>query len=105
MDGPRAIELGHDAIGGDLPADGSIGARTAALFAPYADLDTTGVTNYDDDELAGFFHDAHMAGLQAGIHAIGARAIEQVLPSWERNYGYLASPELRPFRSRRARVE
>jgi len=36
------------------------------------------VTNYDDDEIAGFFHDAHMAGLQAGIHAIGDRAIEQV---------------------------
>ena len=105
MDVPRAIELGHDAIGGDLPADGSIGARTAALFAPYEDLDTAGVTNYDDDELAGFFHDAHMAGLQAGIHAIGDRAIEQVLSSWERIYGSLDSRERRHFRARRHRVE
>ena len=82
MDVPRAIELG-----------------------PYADLDATGVTNYDDDELAGFFHDAHMAGLQAGIHAIGDRAIEQVLSSWERIYSSLDSRERRHFRARRHRVE
>ena len=105
MDVPRAIELGHDAIGGDLPADGSIGARTAALSAPFTGTDDRGVTYYADDELAGFFHDAHMAGLQAGVHAIGDRAIEQVLSAWERIYASLDSRERRHFRARRHRVE
>jgi predicted amidohydrolase YtcJ len=105
MDVPRAIELGHDAIGGDLPTDGSIGARTAALSTPFSGTDERGVTYYADDELAGFFHDAHMAGLQASVHAIGDRAIEQVLTAWERIYASLDSRERRHFRARRHRVE
>jgi predicted amidohydrolase YtcJ len=105
MDVPRAIEFGHDAIGGDLPADGSIGARTAALSVPYAGRGDRGTTYYEDDELAGFFHDAHMAGLQVGMHAIGDRAIEQLLSAWERIYASLDSRERRHFRARRHRVE
>jgi hypothetical protein len=105
MDVPRAIELGHDAIGGDLPTDGSIGARTAGLSEPFTATDDRGVTYYADDELAGFFHDAHMAGLQVGVHAIGDRAIEQVLTAWERIYASLDSRERRHFRARRHRVE
>jgi hypothetical protein len=105
MDVPRAIELGHDAIGGDLPTDGSLGARTAALGAPYVGGNELGSTSYADDELAGFFHDAHTAGLQAGVHAIGDRAIEQVLQAWERIYATLDSRERRHFRARRHRVE
>jgi predicted amidohydrolase YtcJ len=104
MDVPRAIELGHDAIGGDLPADGSLGARTAALTAPFVGEDR-GTTYFADDELVGFFHDAHMAGLQAGVHAIGDRAIEQVVAAWERIYATLDSRERRHFRARRHRVE
>jgi len=105
MDVPAAIERGLAAIGGDLPMDGSIGARTAALSAPYTDRDDDGVAYYDDDELAGFFHDAHGAGLQVGVHAIGDRAIEQVLGVWERIYGALDSRERRHFRARRHRIE
>ena len=105
MDVPRAIELGLATIGGDLPVDGSIGARTAALSSPYADGPDEGVAYYDDDELAGFFHDAHGAGLQVGVHAIGDRAIEQVLGAWERIYGALDSRERRHFRARRHRIE
>jgi predicted amidohydrolase YtcJ len=105
MDVPRAIELGHDAIGGDLPTDGSIGARTAAVSIPFVGNQDRGALYYADDELAGFFHDAHMAGLQAGVHAIGDRAIEQVLSAWERIYASLDSRERRHFRARRHRVE
>jgi predicted amidohydrolase YtcJ len=101
----RVLDLGLAAIGGDLPADGSIGARTAALDEPYADGAGSGATYYADDVLAAFFHDAHDAGLQAGIHAIGDRAIEQVLTAWERVYRALDSRERRHFRARRHRVE
>jgi len=44
----RAVELGLRAIGGDLAADGSIGARTAALAEPYVDGDDRGATYYHD---------------------------------------------------------
>jgi hypothetical protein len=105
MDVPRAIELGHDAIGGDLPTDGSIGARTAAVSEPFAATEEIGISYHDDDELAAFFHGAHMAGLQVGVHAIGDRAIEQVLTAWERIYASLDSRERRHFRARRHRIE
>ena len=86
------------------PTDGSIGARTAALAAPYVD-GGEGATAYADDVLAAFFHDGHDAGLQVGVHAIGDRAIEQVLGTWERVYGALDSRERRHFRARRHRIE
>jgi predicted amidohydrolase YtcJ len=105
MDVPFAVELGLRAIGGDLAVDGSVGARTAAVREPYTDVGGFGVLSFDDDELAGFFRDAHDAGLQVGMHAIGDRAIEQVLASWERIYATLDSRERRHFRARRHRVE
>ena len=81
-----AIVRGLRAIGGDLPVDGSIGARTAWLEEPYVDGEGTGASYLADDELAEFFHGGHIAGLQVGVHAIGDRAIEQVLSVWERVY-------------------
>ena len=105
MELPFAIGLNLAAVGGDLPVDGSIGARTAALTAPYVDGDGTGTRYTSDDELAEFFHGGHVAGLQVGVHAIGDRAIEQVLAAWERVYGTLDSRERRHFRARRHRIE
>ena len=91
MDVPKAVELGLQAIGGDLAADGSIGARTAAIGDPYVDGPGTGELAFDADILEGFFRDGHDAGLQVGMHAIGDRAIEQVLGAWERIYRRLDS--------------
>jgi predicted amidohydrolase YtcJ len=105
MDVPKAVELGLDAIGGDLAVDGSIGARTAALSAPYANGPGEGVLAYDDEVLEGFFHDGHGAGLQVGVHALGDRAIEQVVRAWEHIYQRLDSRERRHFRARRHRIE
>ncbi|HEX6131754.1 MAG TPA: amidohydrolase family protein, partial [Actinomycetota bacterium] len=100
-----AVEHGFPSIGGDLPADGSIGARTAALRAPYEDGSGAGTLYLEDDELAELFHDGHDAGLQVGVHAIGDRAIEQVLGAWERVYQALDSRQRRHFRARRHRIE
>jgi predicted amidohydrolase YtcJ len=105
MDVPAAVGLGLTAIGGDLAADGSIGARTAALSNPYEGEDGRGELTFDDEVLRGFFHDAHGAGLQAGVHAIGDRAIEQVLAAWESIVHMLDSRERRHFRARRHRIE
>lgn len=101
----RTMDLGLPAIGGDLPADGSIGARTAAVTAPYLDGRGTGTCYHRDDELEAFFRAGHMAGLQVGIHAIGDRAIDQVLSAWERVYHALDSRDRRHFRARRHRIE
>ena len=102
---PDAMERGFPSIGGDLPVDGSIGARTAALVHPYEDGLEDGALYHDDDAMAEFFHAAHNAGLQVGVHAIGDRAIEQVLGTWERVYLALDSRERRHFRARRHRIE
>ena len=98
-------DLGQQRIGGDLFLDGSIGARTAALSEPYADAAERGPLAYEDDELAEFLHNAHLAGLQTGLHVIGDSAIEQSLRVWERVYGSLGTRERRHFRARRHRLE
>jgi predicted amidohydrolase YtcJ len=105
MDIAQVIDLGLASIGGDLPVDGSIGARTAAVIAPYLDGEGSGACYHDDDALAEFFRAGHMAGLQVGVHAIGDRAIEQVLTVWEHVYHALDSRERRHFRARRHRIE
>jgi predicted amidohydrolase YtcJ len=102
---PQVMDLGLPRIGGDLPVDGSIGARTASVSEPYADGSGEGVRYFEDDALATFFHDAHLAGLQVGVHAIGDAAIEQVIATWERVYQALDSRARRHFRARRHRIE
>ena len=105
MDLSVAIQHRLSAVGGDLPTDGSVGAATAALLTPYEGSDSIGAMSYSDDELAEFFHGGHAAGLQVGVHAIGDRAIEQVLAAWERVYQASDSRERRHFRARRHRIE
>jgi len=61
-------------------SDGSIGARTAALREPYKDDPSNrGMLLKERDELAEIFRKADKAGLQLAVHAIGDRAIDEVL--------------------------
>jgi hypothetical protein len=93
-------QLGLSRIGGCLLVDGSVGSHTAALSTPYHDSpETDGVLYFSDEELQGFVREAHGAGLQIGMHAIGDRAIEQLLTAYE-----LALGE-RPRRNHRHRIE
>jgi predicted amidohydrolase YtcJ len=101
----QVMDLGLAQIGGDLPVDGSIGARTAHVAEPYVDAAGTGDHYFDDDTMAAFFRDGHLAGLQVGVHAIGDAAIRQVVATWERVYQALDSRGRRHFRARRHRVE
>ncbi len=65
--------------------DGSIEARTAALYEPYADDPTTlGVLIYSDEKLYALIEKAHKAGFQISIHAESERAIDQVLWAYEK---------------------
>jgi len=63
-------------------ADGSIGAQNAAVSEPFSG-GGTGELNYQDAELASMIRAAELAGWQTVIHAIGDRAIEQVLDAHE----------------------
>jgi len=62
--------------------DGSLGARTAALFEPYEDEpNTSGLVLLKPEVLTENIVKAHMAGLQTATHAIGDLAVEYVLNS------------------------
>jgi hypothetical protein len=77
--GDRWLKLG--AI--KLFADGSIGARNAALYQPYRDAPTsTGKLNYEQSELNRLVQRAGAAGFQVMIHAIGDRAIDAALEAF-----------------------
>jgi predicted amidohydrolase YtcJ len=79
--------------------DGSLGARTAALSAPYADRpDSTGLLLIPADELARLVRRTHELDLTAIVHAIGDRAIATTLSALEA----LGPAEVR---ARRHRVE
>jgi predicted amidohydrolase YtcJ len=102
---PYVMGLGLDTIGGDLTLDGSIGAATAAVSEPYLDGQGVGILYEEEDALAEFFHNAHLASLQVAVHAIGDAAIEQAVRVWERVYRTLDSRRRRHFRARRNRIE
>jgi predicted amidohydrolase YtcJ len=66
-----------------LFADGSLGARTAALKEPYSDNPkTSGMLLNAQKKLDTLVLEAHKAGLQLGIHAIGDRAIDAVVKAY-----------------------
>ncbi len=65
-----------------LFSDGSIGARTAALTTPYRG-GGTGELLLHREELGPLLGEIRKAGLQAAIHAIGDRAIEEVIAACE----------------------
>jgi predicted amidohydrolase YtcJ len=59
-------------------ADGSLGARTAALREPYSDdRGNSGMLRYTDPQLMDLVGRADARGYQVIVHAIGDRAVEQ----------------------------
>ena len=76
------VERDLKQVGGDLLLDGSLGSHTAALVEPYADADTCGQLELDDETLTEFFLEATHAGIQVGVHAIGDAAVRQAVRCW-----------------------
>jgi predicted amidohydrolase YtcJ len=75
---------GARGLAGDLFVDGSLGSRTAALRAPYADAPGCTGNHYLDAAAIG----AHVAactqaGIQAGFHVIGDAAADALLAGLE----------------------
>jgi predicted amidohydrolase YtcJ len=91
---PQAMEAGLVTGGGDAMlrigpvkffTDGSFGGRTAAMSVPYTGggPDDLGILCLTDAEVMRMAHDIHAAGYSMAIHAIGDRAIEQILVAME----------------------
>lgn len=65
--------------------DGSLNARSAALYEPYSDEpSTSGMMFYTQEQLDEVVQKAHRAGFQLAIHAHGDRAIDVTLNAYER---------------------
>lgn len=64
--------------------DGSLGSRTAALNAPYADdPGNSGIPQYTQDQLNQMAVERAKAGFQLGFHAIGDHAVSMALDAIE----------------------
>jgi len=71
-----------------IMADGSLGARTAALREPYHDDPTnTGLYYYTQEAFDDLVRAAHQAGFQVAIHAIGDYTADQAITAIERAQG------------------
>ncbi len=94
-----AAELGLTRFGGCWCVDGAIGAHSAAVSAPYADCDGThccGDLYFDDATLTAWIEAGLSCGMQVCNHAIGDRAIDQVLRVYEQLGARYDLPALRP---------
>lgn len=79
-----ALNFGLKQIGGCLLIDGSFGSHTAWLSSPYSDRPTESGTGYVSPQLlTEFIRAAKANGLQTAFHAIGDKAIEQVVVTHE----------------------
>ncbi len=80
--------------------DGSLGSHTAAFFEPYSDLPgDTGIFVNSESDLRNWIIESDKAGLQVVIHAIGDRAINFLLNSYEE------AETINGSRDRRFRIE
>ncbi len=85
-----------------LFADGSLIGRTAALFEPFLDdpnPNNTGLTMWPEGELDEWVWQAHSAGFQVAVHAIGDRGVHLALTAFER------ALEREPLADHRHRIE
>ena len=71
-------------MGVKLFSDGSFGGWTAALRQPYRDKDTLGRLLLTADKIFTIARQASEKGLLAAVHAIGDRALEEVLKAASR---------------------
>ncbi|MCZ7665327.1 MAG: amidohydrolase [Thermoleophilia bacterium] len=84
MDVQKALNLGLPRIGGCLTIDGAGFERTALMYEPYADDSSTCGDQYiTEDEILSFVREAHGAGLQIGMHAIGDKAVDLLVSAYD----------------------
>ena len=93
-------------IGGvKIFADGALGSRTAALFAPYeGEPENFGIIVTEKEDIIDIVQRSSLAGIPSAIHAIGDRAVHDVLDAYETVRKIEQSNGILPD-SRRHRIE
>lgn len=90
---PHTVEYGPVKV----MTDGSLGGRTAALNAPYADDPSTcGVEVLSQETITQILSRAHELGMQMSGHAIGDRAMDMLLNAFESALAGNPRPDARP---------
>ncbi len=112
---PQAVELGlQSGLGDDLLrigplklfADGALGPHTAAMFEPYLDAPgNRGMLSLEAGSLFELGCQAIDCGLSLAVHAIGDRAVHEVLDGFARLYDYEHGHELPAYRHRMEHVQ
>jgi predicted amidohydrolase YtcJ len=84
VDVKKVVDSGLSRIGGGIFLDGTLGSRTAAIKESYSDEENSfGELYYTQEEIDKFVNSAVDENLQVSVHAIGSRAISQVIKSYE----------------------
>ena len=108
MGAATAKELGAVGAGGDLFADGALGARTAHLREPYLDSDEGGACGHGyvtTEQVAEHIVDCTRHGMQGGFHAIGDQALTTVIAGYRAAAAQVGLERLRAARHRIEHVE
>lgn len=86
--------------------DGSLGSHTAAFLEPFTDApDDRGFLINTTDDMRSWIQSADAAGLQVMVHAIGDRAIRDLLDIYAEVAGTAATAPAAPDSDRRLRME
>jgi predicted amidohydrolase YtcJ len=109
MGAAKAVELGAVGAGGDLYADGALGARTAHLREPYISSDpddaNCGHGYLTEEQVEEHIVDCVRHGVQGGFHAIGDRALSTVVAGLRAAADVVGLDRLRAARHRIEHVE
>lgn len=99
MDFKKIKNMKMNRIGGDVYIDGSFTSKSAAIDKPYNGEKQNGELYFTQDELNEFILKSYEKGLDTSLHAVGDRALEQLLCAHEYASGIF------PDRNLRHRVE
>ena len=111
----QAVELGlRSGFGDDLLcigsvklfADGALGPHTGAMFEPYVDEpQNRGILLLDGEKIFEYGRQASQSGLSLAVHAIGDRAVHEVLEGFARLREYETENRLPALRHRIEHVQ
>ena len=92
----KAKEMGLPRVGGCLNLDGASFEHTAAMFDGYTDAPhLRGELYYTDEKVYNFISEAHREGLACTMHAVGERAVEQLMWAYKRVFAEQGRKNLR----------
>ncbi len=92
----HAKSLGLPRVGGCLTLDGAIFEHTMANFEPYSNNPSVrGMLYYNDQKVYDFVSEAHRENMQCTMHAVGERAIDQLLWIYHRVFEEQGKKDLR----------